>query len=319
MDASALTALLDNQAGVVSRPQLLALGAVDSDIRRWVRRRRLRPIYRGVYVNHTGPLTWANRSWAAVLVYWPSALSHDSVVNQAGDLIHVAIDASRNVSRRPGVKVHLLADFDDRVQWNLGPPRVRLEDALLMMCAASATRLAALTLVTDACTRRRTTPERLLTELARQRHLKHRSWIRDVLAEAADGVRSPLESAYLRRVERAHGLPRGRRQVREETGLRVVYRDIRYEGYGVLVELDGRVGHELSRDRWNDMDRDLEAAVGGDLTIRLGWRHTEDHACETAARLAAVLRSRGWDGDPRPCGPTCRARSDTDPRISVRG
>ena len=28
----------------------------------------------------------------------------------------------------------------------------------------------------------------------------------------------------------------------------------------LVVELDGRIGHELSSDRWDDMDRDLDAA-----------------------------------------------------------
>jgi hypothetical protein len=106
------------------------------------------------------------------------------------------------------------------------------------------------------------------------------------------------------------------RQVRELTGRGVVYRDVSYETFRVLVELDGRVGHDLSRERWDDMDRDLAATVDGRTTVRLGWRHTEDQACETAASLAAVFRQRGWRGRPRRCGPTCRLPGG-DPRIAV--
>jgi hypothetical protein len=300
--------LRDRQSGVLSRRQLIEAGATDNDVRRWVRRRELTRVHDGVFVDHTGPLTWVNRSWVAVLLlYWPAALSHDSVVHRAGDVIHVAVPDDRNVLARPGIKVHLLTRLAERVRWNLAPPRVRLEEAVLMMCAAQPSRLDALSLAADVCTRRRTTPERLLTELHRQSHLKHRAWLTSVLRETADGIRSALESSYLRRVERAHGLPRGTRQLRERTARGVVYRDIVYERFGVAVEPDGRVGHELSRDRWADMDRDLDAALTGLMTIRLGWRHAEDLPCHTARRLAALLQRHGWRGSVRPCSSDCAA------------
>ena len=92
--------------------------------------------------------------------------------------------------------------------WQAGPPRVRLEDAVLSLCAQAESRVAALAIASDACRRRRTTPERLLTELARRPRLQHREWLQSVLAEPR-GVQSPLESAYVRRVERPHALPRG--------------------------------------------------------------------------------------------------------------
>ena len=40
-----------------------------------VRRRELVIAHPGVYVNHTGPLTWEQRAWVAVLACWPAALS----------------------------------------------------------------------------------------------------------------------------------------------------------------------------------------------------------------------------------------------------
>ena len=262
-------------------------------------------VHAGVYVNHTGPLTWTNRAWAAVLVTWPAALDRQSVVDAAGPVIHVAVDASRDPEARPGIRVHRLRDFDARVLWNLGPPRVRIEDALLSMCADLEDRISALALASDACRRRRTTPERLLTELGRRPRLRHRAWLCSVLEETAAGIQSPLESAYVRKVERAHGLPHGTRQLREKTSAGVVFRDVLYERYGVAVELDGRVGHELSRDRWRDMDRDLVMATTDRMTLRLGWWHAETSPCMTAGRVAAVLALRGWRGTPRRCGPSC--------------
>jgi hypothetical protein len=300
--------LLAGQAGVVSRPQLIERGATDADVRRWVRRRELARVHAGVYVNHTGPLTWSSRAWAAVLFSWPAALTNESSVNRAGDVIHVAIDASRTVRQLPRTRVHRLVDLEGRTQWHLGPPRVRLEDALLSMCAEARTRLDALVLVSDACRRRVTTPARLAAELRRRVRVTHRAWLLEVLQEATDGVQSLLESSYRRRVERAHGLPRPDRQAHERTEDGIVYRDVRYDRFLLVIELDGRLGHELSHDRWDDQDRDLLAATDAVLTLRLGWRHTEETPCRTAARLGAVLNSRGWRGSARSCGPDCVVR-----------
>jgi len=309
MQLTAFRELLDHQDSVVSRRQLLERGATDTDIRRWVRRRELARVHPGVFVNHTGPLTWVNRAWAAIQFYWPAALAEASAVNRAGAVIHVAIDSTRYVSKLQGVRVHRLAGFEARVQWNLAPPRVRLEDALLSWASEADTRVDALALLSDACRRRITTTGRLAEELAHRPRITHRRWLRDVLQEAADGVQSLLESSYRRRVERAHGLPRADRQHHERTVDGVVYRDARYERFGLLIELDGRIGHELNGEKWDDQDRDLLAATEEMLTLRLGWRHSERTPCRTAGRLALVFRSRGWRGTPRRCGTDCALRS----------
>ena len=66
-----------------------------------------------VYVNHTGPLTWRQRAWAAVIYAWPAALAGDSalrLVDGPGRRdrdddgpIHVAIDRKRSVVPRDGL------------------------------------------------------------------------------------------------------------------------------------------------------------------------------------------------------------------------
>jgi hypothetical protein len=307
MDLHLFRDLLDHQSGIVSRAQLVERAATDVDIRRWVRRRELRRVHMGVFVNHTGPLTWSNRAWSAVLFHWPAALTHESAVNRAGEVIHVAVDVCRSPTRLPGVRVYRLVGLEARVLWHLGPPRVRVEDALLSMCSRSGTPVEGLALISDACRRRLTTPGRLAAELEGRPRVRHRRWLLQVLQEAADGVQSQLESSYLRRVERAHGLPRPDRQRRERTEDGVVYRDVRYERYRLVVELDGRLGHEFSGDRWDDQDRDLLVAGDDVMTLRLGWRHTETTPCRTAGRLGRVLRRRGWDGRPQSCGPMCTA------------
>ncbi len=199
------------------------------------------------------------------------------------------------------------------MQWNLGPPRIRFEEALLQLCERASTRVDALALVSDACQRRRTTPARIAAALRARARMRHRSWLLEVLADAESGVRSVLEAAYLRKVERAHGLPRGSRQRHERTEQGTVYRDVEYDGLALLVELDGRLGHEWADARDDDRDRDLIAAGDDRMTIRLGWRHVDDGACLTAERLARVFTARGWRGTPRACGPGCCLRGGSQP------
>ncbi|MEP6650680.1 MAG: hypothetical protein ABJA74_12345, partial [Lapillicoccus sp.] len=69
-----------------------------------------------------------------------------------------------------------------------------------------------------------------------------------VLAAADDGVENAMEGRYLHHVERPHGLPAGVRQHRRESGGRERH-DVGYPDQRVLVELDGRLGHEASRRR----------------------------------------------------------------------
>lgn len=57
-DDHRLSSLLAFQDGVVSRTQVLECGYQPHDIRRLVRRREWVIVFPGVYVNHTGPLTW---------------------------------------------------------------------------------------------------------------------------------------------------------------------------------------------------------------------------------------------------------------------
>lgn len=54
------------------------------------------------------------------------------------------------------------------------------------------------------------------------------------------GAESVMEVSYVKRVEEPHGLPRGELQVRDG----VLRRDVEYEEWNVVVEVDGRLGHE---------------------------------------------------------------------------
>jgi hypothetical protein len=307
---SALEALLVDQAGVISRRQVIGLGLTSTDINRNLRRRHWALVPPGVYVDHTGPLTWHQRARAGVLFSWPAALSHDSAV-RAGDgpgcrardesTIHVAVDRHRSLVAPPGVRRHRMSGFGQRVRWNLGPPRIHYEDALLDIAADSGSDLDALGGLADACGSRRTTAWRLLASLGDRRRLARRGWLDSVLRDIAEGTCSVLEHGYLTRVERPHGLPRGRRQRPAVSARRDIFRDVDYEAYGLIVELDGRAFHESVADRDRDLDRDLDAAVERLETVRIGYGQVFARASATADRVGRILRRRGWPGSPTRC------------------
>ena len=66
-DPEALQRLLIAQDGVVTRRQLREVGVGKPELDRMLRRREMARLFPGVFVNHTGPPTWRQRAWAAVL------------------------------------------------------------------------------------------------------------------------------------------------------------------------------------------------------------------------------------------------------------
>ena len=295
----------------MSRRQVIALGGDDVAIERLVRRREWARIFVGVYVAHTGRPSWRQQAWAAVLYSAPAALSGKAALrahgvrgHDEGQPIEVAIAATRRVRSVPGIAVRRLVDYDRVVQSHLSPPRLRVEAALLRVAAQTRTEDNAVSVLADGCQCGATTPRRLASELDLQRALKGRRFLAEILEDVKAGALSPLERRYLRDVERAHGLPLSRRQLPDRVDGSRVQRDVEYPSQALVVELDGRLVHDASADRWNDLDRDLGSAAAGKLTLRLGWRQVLQ-PCRAAGTIGEILRARGWTGHVRRCGPQC--------------
>ena len=312
-----LSRLLELQSGVVSRQQVIACGSQPHDIRRLLRRREWALVHPGVYVDHTGPLTWLQRAWAATLSVAPSALSHESALRAADgpghrahlddDPIHVAVDRHRKVVFPSGVRGHRVSGLASKALWNTSPPRIRTEEAVLDVAADARDPLGAIAVLADAVQARRTTATRIASALESRERIARRALLTAVVHDLAEGACSALEHGYLTRVERAHGLPRAARQVRA-SARGPVYRDVEYGALGLVVELDGRLFHDSAAARDRDLDRDLEAALSGRQTVRLGWGQVFGRPCDTAVRIGRLLQLRGWTGSPRSCA-HCTVRS----------
>jgi len=304
--------LLRLQAGTVSRRQLEDAGLRPHDLERLLRRRDLVRVLPGVFVQHTGPLTWVQRAWAGVLYYGPAALDGDSALRSvvptwrcADRAIHLAVDEARRCSDLPGYRVRRIRDLTERIQPGTSPPRLRVEDAVIEVALSRPSELAAIGVLADLCQSRRTTAGRILEAVQSRQRIERRAWLQGVLTDIADGTCSTLEHGYLVRVERAHGLPRGERQVAVRARVGVALRDVDYDPLPLVVELDGRLFHDSSGQRDLDLDRDLDAVVDGRSTVRLGWGQVFERPCYTAARISALLIRSGWTGRPHMCGPDC--------------
>ncbi len=303
----ALSELLAVQSGVVSRRQALERGLTRADLDREMRHRALTCVHPGVYVTHTGPLTWSQRAWAAVLYAGRAALVLDSATECPDPRlpIQVAIDLGRRVRPQPGLRIHRIVDLAAKVRWSLSPPRVRPEHNVLLMVSRARTELEVVRLLTDVVAGRQTTVARIGTAAEALPRLRHRGLVTSVLGDISSGAHSVLEQAYLVRVERAHGLPAAVRQLRRTSSAGAEYRDAEYPRFGVVVELDGRASHDSWAASGRDADRDLDDSAEGRVTVRLRWRQVFGTPCRTAARIGALLRRRGWTGVPTPCGPSC--------------
>lgn len=79
-----------------------------------------------------------------------------------------------------------------------------------------------------------------------------------------------------------------------------MFRDVVHGGsnprWRQVVELDGRMFHESSVARDRDLERDLDTALGGADTVRLGYGQVLGRPCATAAKLARLFQLRGWRG-----------------------
>jgi predicted transcriptional regulator of viral defense system len=298
------------QEGAISRRQLLEAGLSSQLIKRRLERGRWQQLYRGVYAVFNGPPPRGTWLWAAVLRAGDGAvLSHQTaaelhgLIDSPSEAIHLTVPSTRRITT-PGLVVRLSGRVGKAKQPNRDPPRTSVEETVLDLAELSRTFDDACGWITKACGKRLTTEEKLRAALAMRKKMRWRPELNDVLAAAGHGIHSVLEYRYLRDVERAHGLPRSRHQVRVVIDGKVVYRDAYYEEYQLAVELDGRLAHP-EEERWRDRHRDNQASARGVETRRYGWQDVYAHPCETALLQAQILRGRGWPGTPKPCSAGC--------------
>jgi hypothetical protein len=178
------------------------------------------------------------------------------------------------------------------------PPQTTVEETVLDLTQTARDLQTAAAWLARAVGARLTTPTRLACAIARRTRVRWRRALLSFLADIADGCHSKMEVPYYRNVERAHGLPRGRRQVPTERASRRGYRDVEYREYATVVELDGRVAHP---EPFRDMERDNATVEDRKTPLRYGYEAVVFEPCRVARQVGKVLSDRGWRGRPRRC------------------
>lgn len=241
------------------------------------------------------------RAWVALLAAGDrAAIGGEAALglhglNRQVDEIEVWVPPGAQPDSIPGVRVR--RDRIGRTERARGTlTRISMEDALIDVGQFLSTeRLVAL--LSDAVRRRTTTLDRVEAAVQARRRVRGRKRFEELLGDLG-GIESTLEYAYRRHVERAHGLPVGRRNVSVSVGTRT---DVVYGEYGVLVELDGRLGHQDADSAFRDLDRDNLHVLSGKVTLRYGSPDVRGRFCEVATQVGGVLMNRGWPGPVLAC------------------
>lgn len=313
--AAAMTRLLAarvaGQHGLVSRAQALAGGVTPKAIECHLRRGRWVVVHPGVYLTTPGRDEWELRAVAALLwagrgaALWGTSAAHSAgLVRAQPDPIRVVVPATRNVQSAPGVLVSRSRHLPERVDPKAWPHRVTVSHTVFDV-AASGSFDVAITLAARALDLDLATRADLLGALERRPRQPHRKLLLEALDDVSRGSESAAEVRYVRGVERAHGLPVGRRQAPLTDALVPCRSDVAYDGYDVLVEVDGRVGHSSWAARQRDGQRDRRAAAKGRVCLRCYWVDLVPTGCTLAMEVGAVLRARGWAGRVQRCGRSC--------------
>lgn len=288
--------LLQLQAGVISREQLLGTGVTLQVLKRF-RKRGWRALLPGVYYAGSLEPTWEAKAWAGVLKGGPGAALG----------LHAAGYLHGFLKEKPSQFAVWLPFSTQRANsfpWTFRrsralllargePPRTSVERTVLDLCAAEPAQ--AVNHITAAVSGRFVSVASLRSELSGRDRIPARRALDSLLADVSTGVHSPLELLYARDVERAHGLPLGRRQ---SVSLRY-RRDVHYD-CGLVVELDGRVGH-TGLGAFRDMNRDNDHLLLDQVTARYGWQQCSNEPCAVAEQVAALILHLGGMVDFRRC------------------
>jgi predicted transcriptional regulator of viral defense system len=303
-DVAELRRTAAEQRGLLTSAQCRSAGLSAKAVRWRLGRGTWTRIHRGVYQTQPGREDWTTAALAAQVAVPGSAWSHRTAGHLHGlvrrpptqsDLI---VDERRRVAAPTGVTVHRRADADayvDHLHW---PWRVDVENTVLDL-AELGDESDVLALLGTAFHRGVATEATLLRLLAARSRHRRRGLLIDVLSDVAGGAHSVMEVRFLRDVERAHGLPIGRRQAATVVGSLRLH-DVAYDEQRVLVELDGRLGHDGAA-RVADGIRDRRSALTGWLTVRGFWVDVAVTPCVLARDLGHILTTRGWTGAVRPC------------------
>jgi hypothetical protein len=291
--------------GIVDLDECLASAMTERKVRWLVQSGRWQNPLPRVFAMFSGPIPYDAMLFAVVRYAGRgAALSHGTAGHRyrlglRPASIHVTVPYPREVEAQPGITVHRSRSLQSSDVAAGSLPFTKIERTVLDLLETKPNATAALSLIGDAVRTRRTTAVRLREAITACRGAR---WRREVLMAMPDiegGAHSALELLDAAN-RRRHGLPFGRRQKKRlKDGTE--YLDVLVEEWQLHVELDGRLGHDGTRETWRDMRRDNRSEVLQLRHLRYGWADMFDRSCEVAIEQAVVLRQQGWPGPFKRC------------------
>jgi len=290
-----IVALSRQQFGAVSRAQYLEAGVSGKVVARLIRNGDARSLATGTIA--LTPPCWMQTVWAGLLIGGEGATIGGLAAAQLNGLLEqppqvIDIYAPRSRPPRDGPWC-----FHRAPRIGTGrPPRTTMAQTLVDLArTVSEDEMAALLAKADY---RLDTGEALELLARYQRHRGH-TVLQQAIVDADHGVKSALESRYVRLVERPH-LPPATRQARP---LGAHACDNLYKEYQLIIELDVRRYHD-GLVASHDAHLDNQHLLAGYVTMRFGWDDVTKSPCRVASEIAQALASRGWRGRLKKC-PRC--------------
>ena len=296
---AAARALGREQGGVLSRPQLYALGVTRWRITGEVRARRWQLIGDQSVCLHNGPVDQAGHEWAAVFQGGPRACLDGASALLAAGLERYTVDRIR-VSVPRGARIRRTRAYDIRQtrRWasddieQSGIPRTRPAVAAVRGALWAVTDRQATYLLTIAVQQGLTRVEDLGLELLRIRRDRRRLLLHTVVNDLLDGARA-LGELDVGRELRRRGLPPPDRQVLRRDRRNRYYLDLYWPDYHLVVEIDG-IHHTWAENVVGDALRQNSLALDGDTVLRLPLLGLRLQPDDFFAQIEEGLRRGGW-------------------------
>ncbi len=294
-----MAAIAGRHRTIVTHEQLLAIGCGRRTIARWVKSRRLHPVFHRVYSVVAGPLPTLAREEAALLVCGERAfLSHHTAAAIWGlqRMVPREVEVSlvgRRCDSRKGMRVHRIKEIDRREVrreqglWVSSPARAVLE------IAATAATKELTRAIDEGLARRLFTPQALDAVLARNRPCRGSARLTAILGDptATAISRSEREKRLLRLIRDA-GLPM------PETN--VPFGDFELDFFwpreGLVVEVDTETFHRGPGVFGRDREKNLAVRAAGLEMLRFTGEHILKRSWMVVATIAGELARRRAPG-----------------------
>lgn len=285
------------QHGVVSRPQLLAMGVTERMIIGKLQGGLWSTLTRGIYLV-SEEATWKSKLAAAALKLPGGVVSHQSAaslhnISPMGRHLVVVTVRCRTTHEFPGAIVHQSTDLrSDAIETLDGLPVTTVSRTIVDLAALLGSR-SLQRLVEDCLVTRRVSLENLTLSLAQLRRrgkpgVEKLGRVLDALG-AEPIPESKLEQELLALLDEA-GLPIPTLQMptpwhQARTG-RV---DLSYPATNLIIEADGRRWHSRDLDFEEDRRRDNLATLAGWRVLRFTWQQVQSGRAQVAASVAEAL------------------------------